>query len=434
VTTSPPAALSPRRVRLALLALALGGFGIGSTEFVAMGVLPQIASDLFPGLAASNPEEAIARAGLMIAAYAAGVVVGAPTIAVVAARFPRKKLLLVLVIWFAVGTIVSAVAPTFELVLLARFIAALPHGAYFGIAALVAASLMGPGKRGQGIALVLSGLTIANVIGVPLITFLGQAAGWRVAYLAVAVIFVLTVVAIFLVVPQQPGDPGATVRRELGGFTRPAVWFALLTGAIGFGGFFAVYSYVAPLITEVTGLRSEIVPIALIVTGVGMTIGNFLGGRLADRGALRAVFISFGLLVCALVLLGLTASTIPGLFVGLFSVGVAAAILSPAIQTRLMDVAGESQTLAAAVNHSSLNLGNSFGAFLGGLVIAAGWGYIAPTWIGLALCIPGILLALLGARFAQAEAISGLRAAPAPTAVSAVGSGEDEIAISPTGG
>ena len=427
MTTSLPAPHSlvppsPGRVRLALLALALGGFGIGSTEFVAMGVLPQIASDLFPGLAASNPEEAIARAGLMIAAYAAGVVVGAPTIAVVAARFPRKGLLLVLVIWFAVGTIASAVAPTFELVLVARFIAALPHGAYFGIAALVAASLMGPGKRGQGIALVLSGLTIANVIGVPAITYLGQVAGWRIAYLAVAVIFVLTVVAIFLVVPRQPGDPGATVRRELGGFRRSAVWFALLTGAIGFGGFFAVYSYVAPLTTEVTGLPPEVVPIALIVTGVGMTIGNFLGGRLADRGALRAVFISFGLLVIALVVLGLTSSSTPGLFIGLFGVGIAASSLSPAIQTRLMDVAGESQTLAAAVNHSSLNLGNSFGAFLGGLVIAAGWGYVAPTWIGLALCAPGILLALLGGLVTRGEKRHDHTVA------------DNEIEISPVGG
>src|SRR5688572_18238337 len=178
--------LSPARVRLALLALALGGFGIGAAEFAAMGVLPEIARDLLPGLAASDPEAAIARAGILISAYAAGVVVGAPTIAVVAARFPRKGLLLALVIAFTVGNVATALAPTFELVVVSRFVAALPHGAYFGIAALVAASLMGPGKRGQGIALVLSGLTIASVIGVPAITFLGRNAGWRTAYLAVA--------------------------------------------------------------------------------------------------------------------------------------------------------------------------------------------------------------------------------------------------------
>jgi DHA1 family inner membrane transport protein len=396
--------LSPARVRLALLALALGGFGIGATEFVAMGLLPQIAENLLPALTASAPEEAIARAGIMISAYAAGVVVGAPTIAVFAARFPRKGLLLALAIAFTVGTVASAVAPTFELVVVARFVAALPHGAYFGIAALVAASLMGPGKRGQGIALVLSGLTIANVIGVPAITFLGQQTNWRIAYLAVAVIFALTAVAIILVVPKQPGDPGATIRRELGGFTRPAVWFALLTGALGFGGFFAVYTYVAPLVTEVTGLQEFVVPVALVAMGLGMTVGNFLGGRLADRGALRAVFLCFGMLVVALLGLALTAPTIPGLFAGVFAVGLASSAISPAIQTRLMDVAGESQTLAAAVNHSALNLGNSLGAFVGGAVISAGWGYLAPTWVGLALCAPGILFAVLGGLVTRREA------------------------------
>jgi MFS transporter, DHA1 family, inner membrane transport protein len=389
-------ALSPARARLALLALALGGFGIGATEFVAMGLLPQIAENLLPALDASDPEEAIARAGLMISAYAAGVVVGAPTIAVVAARFPRKGLLLALAIAFTVGTLASALAPTFELVVVARFVAALPHGAYFGVAALVAASLMGPGKRGRGIALVLSGLTIANVVGVPAITFLGQNLGWRAAYLAVAAIFALTAVAIALVVPRQPGDPGATVRRELAGFARPAVWLALGTGALGFGGFFAVYTYVAPLTTGITGLPESIVPLALVAMGVGMTVGNLLGGRLADRGALRAVFVCFGLLVAALLFLAVTAPTIPGLFAGLFAVGLASAAISPAIQTRLMDVAGDSQTLAAAANHSALNIGNSIGAIVGGAVITAGLGYLAPTWAGLALCVPGILLAVAG--------------------------------------
>ncbi len=395
--------LSPARVRLALLALALGGFGIGATEFVAMGVLPEIARDLLPDLVATDPDEAIARAGILISAYAAGVVVGAPTIAVFAARFPRRGILLALVAAFSVGTIASAVAPTFELVVVARFVAALPHGAYFGIAALVAASLMGPGKRGQGIALVLSGLTIANVIGVPAITFLGQQAGWRAAYLVVAAIFVATLVAIRLVVPAQPGDPGATVRRELGGFTRPAVWFALVTGAVGFGGFFAVYTYVAPLTTEVTRLEPWFVPVALVVTGVGMTVGNLLGGRLADTGALRAVLLTFAAMAAALLLLALTASTTVGLLGGLFAVGLAASALSPAIQTRLMDVAGESQTLAAAANHSALNVGNSLGAFLGGAVIAAGWGYLAPTWLGLLLCVPGVLLAVAGGLITRGE-------------------------------
>lgn len=426
-------ALSPARTRLALLALALGGFGIGATEFVAMGVLPEIARDLLPTLAAADPEEGIARAGWLISAYAAGVVVGAPTIAMFAARLPRKRLLVALVAAFTVGTALSAVAPTFELVVAARFVAALPHGAYFGIAALVASSLMGPGKRGRGVALVLSGLTISNVIGVPAITFLGQAAGWRAAYLVVAATFAVALLAIALAVPAQPGDPHATPRRELGAFTRPAVWFALLTGAIGFGGFFAVYSYVAPLTTEVARLSPGVVPIALVVTGLGMTVGNLIGGRLADRGAMTAVFVLFAALAASLVLLALTAWSIPGLFAGLFMVGAAASAISPAIQTRLMDVAGDSQTIAAAVNHSALNIGNSLGAYLGGVVIAAGLGYVAPVWLGLLLCVPGVIFAVLGALVThgearaslEAEAISGLRAAPAPTAVPAVGSGAD---------
>lgn len=388
---------SPARVRLALLALALGGFGIGATEFVAMGLLPEIARDLLPDLAARDPDEAIARAGIVIAAYALGVVVGAPTIAALSARFPRKGLLLVLAGVFTLGTVGSALAPTFELVVLARFVAALPHGAYFGVAALVAASLMGPGRRGQGIAMVLSGLTVANVVGVPAITALGQATDWRVAYLAVAAIFGLTALAIVVAVPRSPGDPAATLRRELAGFARPAVWFALLTGALGFGGFFAVYSYVAPLTTEVTGLAPALVPVALVVLGLGMTIGNLVGGRLADRGALRAIFILFAALMGSLLGLALAAPTAPGLFAGLFAVGFACAAISPAIQTRLMDVAGDSQTLAAAANHAALNVGNALGAALGGLVIAAGWGYVAPTWVGLALCGPGLAFALLGA-------------------------------------
>lgn len=394
---APETPISPLRTRLALLALALGGFGIGATEFVAMGLLPQIAHDLLPTVWTVSSDEAIAQAGTMIAAYALGVVVGAPTIAVFAARFPRRRILLGLAIAFTVGTAASALAPTFELVVLFRFLAALPHGAYFGIAALVAASLMGPGKRGQGVALVLSGLTVANVVGVPLITFLGQQAGWRVAYLVVAAIFAAAVAAIALTVPFQPGDPEATARRELGAFRRPAVWFALLTGSIGFTGFFAVYSYVAPLTTEVTGLPAAWVPFALVTLGVGMTIGNLMGGRAADRGALRAVYLCFAAFAVTLLGLALTAQTAAGLFVFLFGVGAAGSALSPAIQTRLMDVAGDSQTLAAAVNHSALNIGNALGAALGGAVIAAGWGYVAPTWVGLVMCVPGVLLALAGA-------------------------------------
>ena len=385
-------ALSPARTRLALLALALGGFGIGSTEFVLLGLLPNIAHDLLPELYARSPEVANAQAGWLASAYALGVVVGAPTIAAFAARFPRKKLLLVLAAAFTVGTVLSAVLPTFGLVLAARFLAGLPHGAYFGIASLVAASLMGPGKRGAGVAYVLSGLTIANVIGVPAITFLGQQAGWRVAYFAVAVIFGLTFVALALLVPHQPGDASATMKRELRAFGRSQVWLTLLTGAVGFGGFFCVYTFISPISTDVAGLPALFVPVVLVVVGLGMTVGNIVGGWAADTHVVRAIFSFFALFFVSLAGLALTANTTPGLFVFVFLIGVAAAGISPAIQTRLMDVAGDSQTLAAAANHSALNIGNSLGAYLGGLTIAAGFGYVSPVWVGLMLCVPGVAL------------------------------------------
>ncbi|MBG6054635.1 DHA1 family inner membrane transport protein [Salinibacterium sp. CAN_S4] len=397
MTLSPPTAtpLSANRTRLALLALALGGFGIGLTEFVAMGLLPNLAADLLPGLWAQSHELANAKAGWLISAYALGVVVGAPTIAALAARFPRKQLLLACVGVFVLGTIASALLPTFELVLVARFVSALPHGAYFGIAALVAASLMGPGKRGRGVALVLSGLTIANVIGVPAITYLGQQAGWRVAYFAVAAVFALTFVAVALVVPLQQGDPRATMKRELTAFARPQVWLALLIGSVGFGGFFAVYTYISPLATNVTGLEPGVVPFVLVAVGIGMTIGNLIGGRAADHSVMGTLFVCFGIFAVALTGLALTGQHPVGLFVFVFLVGGGAAALSPAIQTRLMDVAGDSQTLAAAINHSALNLGNSIGAWLGGVTIAAGFGYLSPAWVGLLLCVPGVALALI---------------------------------------
>ncbi|MEP6480924.1 MAG: MFS transporter [Rhodoglobus sp.] len=389
--------LSPARTRLALLALALGGFGIGLTEFVAMGLLPNLAADLLPNLWAVSHPKANAQAGWLVSAYALGVVVGAPTIAALAARFPRKQLLLACVGVFIFGTVASAVLPAFGLVLVARFVAALPHGAYFGIAALVAASLMGPGKRGRGVAFVLSGLTIANVVGVPAITFLGQQAGWRVAYLAVAAVFALSFAAILLVVPLQPGDPRATMRRELAVFQRPQVWLTLLVGSLGFGGLFAVYTFISPVATIVTGLNASLVPLVLVAAGIGMTIGNIVGGRAADHHVLGTLFACFGVFAIALTGFALTAQWPVGLFVFVFLVCGAASALSPAIQTRLMDVAGDSQSLAAAINHSALNIGNSLGAYLGGLTIAAGLGYLAPTWVGLLLCVPGVGLAITSA-------------------------------------
>ncbi|TKJ96448.1 MFS transporter [Plantibacter flavus] len=382
--------LSPTRVRLAILALAVGAFGIGTTEFVAMGLLPNIATDLLPELAARSQEQANAQAAWLITAYALGVVVGAPTIAALVARYRRKTVLLWLGVAFTVGTFASAVLPSFGLVLLARFVAALPHGAYFGMAALVAASLMGPGKRGKGVALVMTGLTIANVVGVPFATWVGQEFGWRSAYLIVTGIFALATVTIWFAVPVQAGNPQQTMRRELRVFRRGQVWFVLGFGSIGFGGLFAVYSYLAPLVTEVAGESATLVPWALATMGVGMTIGNLVGGHLADRGVKRALIVFFALMIVVLTALALTATWTPTMFLFVFAVGFASQGLGPAIQTRLMDVAGDSQSLAAALNHSALNIGNALGAFLGGVVIAGGLGYLAPVWTGVVLTVIGL--------------------------------------------
>jgi DHA1 family inner membrane transport protein len=393
-----PTQLSSARIFFALLALSLGGFGIGATEFTAMGLLPNIAHDLLPGLYAVSPTDANAQASWIISAYALGVVVGAPTIAVLTARWSRKTLLISLVVAFTLGTIASALAPTFGLVMVARFVSALPHGAYFGIASLVAAKLMGPGRRGQGVAIVLGGLTISNVIGVPLITWLGENHGWRVAYLVVAGIFALTCVAIALLVPAQEADPAASMMRELRAFGRPQVWLALAIGAIGFGGLFAVYSYVAPLVTSVTRLPESMVPLVLVLIGIGMTVGNFVGGWGSDRNLKRAMFVFFATLLVGLVGLALTAHTVVGLLAFLFVIAASCSALSPAIQTRIMDVARDSQSIAAALNHSALNIANALGAYLGGVTIAAGLGYLSPVWVGLILGLAGVGLAAFSFR------------------------------------
>jgi MFS transporter, DHA1 family, inner membrane transport protein len=377
----------------ALLSLAVGSFGIGMTEFVVMGLLPNIAEDLLPAQWAASPEAAIAQSGTLISLYALGVVVGAPTIAASVARFPRHRVMILLALALTLFNALTFVAPTFELVAASRFLAGLPHGAYFGIGALVAADVLGPGKRAKGVAFVLTGLTIANVVGVPLGTLLGQQVGWRAAFVVVAGIFALATVCIGFFVPEHPGDPVRTLRAELRVFRIGQVWLTLGIGAIGFGGFFAVYSYVAPMITEVTGSPEWVVPIILILMGLGMTIGNLVGGYFSDVNLKRTMLI--GLIALAFVLGGL-ALTAQWLFVlGFFVIatGFVSAALSPAIQTRLMDVAGDNQSIAAALNHSSLNLGNSLGAFLGGAVIAIGWGFVAPAWAGVALALGGLVVA-----------------------------------------
>lgn len=367
-----------------------------------MGLLPDIAADLLPRLWASDRENALGQAGWLISLYALGVVIGAPTIAGLVARFPRHRVMLVLAIALTVFNALPIFVPSFELVGLSRLLAGLPHGAYFGIGALVAADVMGPGNRAKGVAFVLSGLTIANVVGVPLGTFLGQQWGWRAALVVVTVVFALSALCIGFFVPAHPGDSGRTMRAELGVFRIPQVWLTLGIGSIGFGGFFAVYSYIAPLVTDVAGSPQWAVPIVLVLMGIGMTIGNLVGGHLADIDLRRTLLWSLVAMIAVFVLLAVLSFWIITLSVMVVLIGLVSAVLSPTIQTRLMDVAGDNQSIAAALNHSALNIGNSLGAFLGGLVIAVGWGFTAPAWTAAALAAGGLLIAWLALRADQA--------------------------------
>ncbi|MET8203317.1 MFS transporter [Micromonospora chokoriensis] len=383
-----------RRVA-ALVALALGGVAIGLTEFVAMGLLPDIARGLLPQEYAQSSSNAVARAGWMITAYALGVVVGAPLIAALSARLPRKKLVLGLLALFAVGTVASAIAPTFDLVMVARFAAALPHGAYFGAAGLLAATLMGPGNEARGFAIVLSGLTVSNVVGVPLITRLGQAAGWRVAYLVIAGVFVLTLLAVLAVVPEVAAAVDGSPAAELRALRTSQVWLVAATGAIGFAGFFAVDTYIAPVTTDVAGLSAATVPWALVAVGLGMTVGNALGGWLADRDLQRSMIIGFVAMIVSITTFSLVASSPVGLFVGAFLVGATSLYLGPVLQARLITVAPGAQLMGAALNQSAMNIANSLGAALGSVAIAAGLGYLAPAWVGAVLAIVGLALGVV---------------------------------------
>jgi DHA1 family inner membrane transport protein len=380
----PP--LSTGRVVAAVVALALGGFAIGTTEFVTMGLLPDIAD----GVRVDIPS-----AGHVISAYALGVVVGAPVIAALSARLPRRGLLIGLMTAFLLGNVLTALAPGYGPLMVARFLAGLPHGAYFGVASLVAASLVAPGLRGRAVSSVMLGLAVANLAGVPAATWLGQELGWRSAYWAVVVIALLTVTAVIAVVPSAPGRAEATIRAELGALRRPQVLLTLAVAVVGFGGMFAVYSYVAPLVTDVTGMSRAAIPLVLLAFGVGGVLGTALGGRLADLALFRSMVGGMAATGLLLALVPLAARTPAGVMAVVFLLALSASVLVVCLQLRLMEVAGEAQMLGAALNHSALNAANALGAWLGGLVIAAGFGYTAPAVVGAGLAALG-MLALAG--------------------------------------
>jgi DHA1 family inner membrane transport protein len=348
-----------------------------------MGLLPNVARDI----AVSAPV-----AGHMISAYALGVVIGAPVIAAAFARAPRRAMLIGLMLVFALGNIASAAAGGYGAIVAARFLAGLPHGAYFGIASLVAASLVAPNKRAQAVGRMMLGLSIANVLGVPFATWIGQLAGWRAAFGMVAGLGTLTAVLVRLCLRSMPAATGASPLRELGALGRLQVWLTLGIAAIGFGGMFAVYSYITPTLTAVTGLTESAVPILLSVVGAGMVAGTLFGGWLADKGVMRAIGLMLLLNMTTLGLFALSAHNLTAVAVNMFMIGFAGLAIGPALQTRLMDVAADAQTLAAALNHSAFNIANALGAWLGGVAIAAGWGWTSTGPIGASLAGGGLLV------------------------------------------
>lgn len=378
----PQTSADDRQLLRAVLALGVGGFSIGTGEFVIMGLLPEVARDI----GVSIPE-----AGHVISAYALGVVIGAPLLAVLSAGWGRRALLMALMAVFALGNFASALAPGYASLNLLRFLAGLPHGTYFGVAALVAAGLAPAGQRARAVGLVMLGLTSATLVGVPLAAWLGQLLGWRAAFVLVGLIAVLAIVLLRRGLPDLPADAGASPLRELGALKRAQVWLTLGIGAIGFGGMFAVFSYIKPTLVEVSGWPVTSVPFVLALFGLGMVAGNLLGSRLADKALMPTIG---GLLLWSLlVLVGFTVAAHHPATAALavFLVGTVVAI-GPALQIRLMDVAGDAQALAAALNHSAFNLANALGAWLGGAAITAGWGWTSTGWVGALLALAGLMV------------------------------------------
>ena len=371
---------SQRALYWAIFALALGGFGIGTGEFVIMGLLPNAATDL--GIS-------IPQAGHLISAYALGVVLGAPLLAVLGARIPQRRFLVWLMVFFALGNFISALAPSYHSMLLARFFTGFPHGTYFGVAALVAANLVGPGKRTQAIGLVMLGLTVATLIGVPLAAALGQWLSWRAAFVFVGVVGVFAFIMVARCVPYIPANDHTSPLLELTALKNKQVWITLGIGAIGFGGLFAVFSYVKPTLMQLAGLGESTIPWVLALFGVGMIAGNLIGARLADWNLDKTIR---GILWWGVIVLSAFYWTAHHPILGPITIMLIGTLvaLGPALQARLMDVAGEAQTLAAALNHSAFNAANALGAWLGGVAISAGMGWDSTAYVGALFALGGI--------------------------------------------
>ncbi|MCP2341976.1 MFS transporter [Actinomadura rupiterrae] len=366
---------------LALLALAISAFGIGTTEFVPNGLLPDLARDF---------HTSIPTAALLVSGYAFGVVVGAPLLTALGARLPRKGMLLTLMGLFIAGNLLSALAPTYGVLMAGRILAAFSHGAYFGVGAVVAADLVKPEKRAGAIALMFSGLTIANVLGVPAGAWLGQQFGWRATFWAISLIGVIALAGVAALVPKTARPEGG-LRQELGAFRNPQVWLALGMAVLGWAPVFTVYTYISATMTDVAGFGEGAVPIVMILFGVGVFAGNLVGGRFADRALVPALYATIGATAAMTFLFLPAAHNKVTLVIGITVLGAAGFSTVAPLQLRVLNVAKGAPTLASAANIAAFNLGNTIGPFLAGLTIDAGFGYTSSSWVGGLLGIGGFL-------------------------------------------
>nr|WP_225776216.1 MFS transporter [Pseudomonas sp. Marseille-Q5115] len=369
-------------------AMALGSFAIGTGEFAIMGLMPDIAANL----QLSEPQ-----VGHAISAYALGVMVGAPALAILGARLLRKHMLLLLMALYALGNLATAFAPSFAGLVAFRFISGLPHGAYFGIAAVVASSMVSSNQRAGAVARVMMGLTLAMLLGNPIATVLGQFFGWRAAFVLVGLIALSTIVLVWRFVPQRDDEQRSDPRKELQAFKLPQVWMALSIAAIGFAGMFCVFSYLAPTMLEVTGVSAQWIPFGLAAFGLGGIIGNIAGGKLFDRMQLRAVGVVLVWSIAVLLFFTFAAHALWSVLLGIGLVGTMIAMAAP-LQIRLMDIAHEAPSLAAASNHAAFNLANALGPWLGGMAITAGMGWTSTGYIGAATALAGLGLYFIARR------------------------------------
>ncbi|MFC7305978.1 MFS transporter [Streptomyces monticola] len=373
---------------LALLALAIGAFGIGTTEFVIMGLLPEVADDF---------DVSIPLAGYLVTGYALGVVLGAPLMTALGTKISRKRMLMLLMGLFIVGNVLSALAPVFGVMLAGRVVASLAHGAFFGIGSVVAADLVAPEKKAGAIAMMFTGLTVANVVGVPLGTLVGQSAGWRTTFAIVAALGVVGLLGVAKLVPDMPKPEGVRLRHELAAFRNVQVLLAMAMTVLGFGGVFAAITYITPMMTDVAGYAGSSVTWLLVLFGLGMVGGNLIGGRFADRALMPMLYVALGALAVVLALFTLTAHNKIAAAVTITLIGALGFATVPPLQKRVLDQASGAPTLASAVNIGAFNLGNALSAWLGGIVIAAGLGYTAPNWVGAVLAASALVLAILSA-------------------------------------